>query len=69
MTFGNEYGQTAFQKIFDIDILNESSGVTINSITTEVQMTYIARQMSPLIRRVYSRNENGIMKGIQPTDV
>lgn len=69
MTFGNEYGQTAFQKIFDIDILNESSGVTINSITTEVQMTYIARQMSPLIRGVYSRNENGIMKGIQPTDV
>ena len=69
MTFGNEYGQTAFQKVFYIDILNESSGVTINSITTEVQMTYIARQMSPLIRGVYSRNENGVMKGIQPTDV
>lgn len=69
LTFGNEYGQTAFQKIYDIDILNETSGVTINTPMIERQMTYIARKISPLIRGIYSRDENGIMKGIQPTDL
>lgn len=67
MTFGNEYGQCAFQKIFDIDILNDASGVSVDSSVMERRVTYIARQISPLIRGVYSREEGGMLKGISPT--
>ena len=64
--FANEYGNTAFQKIYDVDIANESSGVTVDTIVMSRQMTYVARRISPLIRGVYSREEGGIMKGVQP---
>lgn len=66
LTYANEYGQTAFQKIYDVDILNESSGVSVDTIVMERQMTYIARRISPLIKGVYSREEGGIMKGVLP---
>lgn len=55
MTFANEYGQTAFRKIYDIDILNESSGVSVDSVVMERQLTFIARRVSPMIRGTYSR--------------
>ena len=66
MTFGNEYGQCAFQKIYDIDILNEASGVSVDTTVMEKRVTYIARRISPLIRGVYSREEGGMLKGISP---
>lgn len=68
MTFGNEYGQAAFQKIYDVDILNEGSGVSVDTLVIERQMTYIARKISPLIRGIYSRESGGMLQGIQPTD-
>lgn len=55
MTFANEYGQTAFRKIYDLDILNESSGVSVDSVVMERQVTWIARRISPMIRGTYSR--------------
>lgn len=64
LTFGNEYGQCAFQKIYDIDILNESSGVSVDTTVLERQLTYIARRLSPLISGVYSREEGGNIKGL-----
>lgn len=67
LTFANEYGQTAFQKIYDIDILNESSGVSVDTVVMERQLTYIARRLSPLVRGVYSRESSGRLKGVQPT--
>jgi len=67
MTFANEYGQCAFQKIYDVDILNEASGVSVDTIVMERQMTYIARRLSPLIRGVYNREQGGTVKGIMPT--
>ena len=63
LTFGNEYGQCAFQKIYDVDILNEASGVSVDTIVLERQMTYIARRISPMIKGVYSREEGGAIKG------
>lgn len=66
LTYANEYGQTAFQKIYDVDILNEMSGVSVDTIVMERKMTFIARRISPLIKGVYSREEGGIMKGISP---
>lgn len=64
MTFANEYGQCAFQKIYDVDILNEGSGVSVDTVVMERQMTYVARRVSPLIKGVYSRDEGGTMKGM-----
>lgn len=54
MTFANEYGQAAFQKIYDAEILNEGSGVNVDTIVMERQMTFIARRISPIISGVYA---------------
>ena len=59
----NEYGPCAFQKIYDVDILNEASGVSVDTIVLERQMTYIARRISPMVKGVYSREEGGAIKG------
>lgn len=64
MTFANEYGQAAFQKIYDIDILNEGSGVSVDTIVMERQMTYIARRISPIMAGVYSREAGGKVKPV-----
>lgn len=62
LTFASEYGHTAFQKIYDVDILNESSGASIDTVVMARQVTWIARRMSPLIRGVYTR-ESGSGQG------
>lgn len=62
MTFANEYGQTAFQKIYDMEILNESAGVSVDSVVMEKNYTWIARNISPLIKGVYYRAQGGMIK-------
>lgn len=57
MTFGNEQGQCAFQKIYDVDIVDESSEVSIDTIVLEKKLNYRARKISPLIQGVYSKDE------------
>lgn len=57
MTFGNEQGQCAFQKIYDVDIIDESSEVSIDTIILEKKLNYRARKISPLIRGVYSKED------------
>lgn len=68
LTFASEYGHTAFQKIYDVDILNESSGVSTDTVVMQRQITWIARRLSPLIRGVYSRDDSGNIRGLLPTD-
>ena len=67
LTFASEYGHTAFQKIYDVDILNESSGASVDTVVMARQVTWIARRLSPLIRGVYTRDENGLIHGLKPT--
>lgn len=67
LTFASEYGHTAFQKIYDVDILNESSGASIDTVVMARQVTWIARRLSPLIRGVYARDESGTIRGVLPT--
>lgn len=67
LTFASEYGHTAFQKIYDVDILNESSGASVDTVVMARQVTWIARRLSPLIRGVYTRDANGLIHGKQPT--
>ena len=57
MTFANEYGQAAFQKVYDMDFLNEGSGVSVDSIVMERQMTWVARRLSPIISGVYTSGQ------------
>lgn len=68
LTFASEYGHTAFQKIYDVDILNESSGASVDTVVMARQVTWIARRMSPLIRGVYERDSNGLLRGRLPED-
>jgi hypothetical protein len=72
LTFASEYGHTAFQKIYDVDILNESSGASVDTVVMARQVTWIARRLSPLIRGVYTREtsadgQTGVMQGKLPT--
>lgn len=67
MTYASEYGHTSFQKIYDVDILNESSGVSVDTTVMSRNVTFIARRLSPLIRGVYTRNESGYVRGVMPT--
>lgn len=57
MTFANEYGQAAFQKIYDLDFLNEGSGVSVDSIVMERQMTWIARRISTIMTGIYNSSQ------------
>jgi hypothetical protein len=41
----NEYGALAVMRIFQVEILNEGYGVSIDDIVSEQQMTYVARQV------------------------
>lgn len=43
----NEYGALAVLRIFQVEILNEGYGVSIDDIVSEQQMTYVARQIIP----------------------
>lgn len=43
----NEYGALAVMRIFQLEILNEGYGVSIDDIVSEQQMTYVARQVIP----------------------
>ena len=69
LTFGSEYGHTAFQKIYDVDILNESSGASVDTTVMQRQFTWIARRISPLIRGVYTRDSNGLISGKLVNDI
>jgi hypothetical protein len=50
----NEYGHACLMRIYGVEILNEGSGVSIDDIVLEQQMTFIARSISPWTRKVSS---------------
>jgi hypothetical protein len=66
LTFANEYGQTAFMKIYDLELLNESSGVSVDSVVLEKAYTWIARNISPVFKGVYQRDNSGGITGLNP---
>lgn len=59
LTFANEYGATAFSKIYYIDIANDSGGISIDSLVMERPMTWMARRMSPIISGVHTEGLMG----------
>ena len=49
ITFANEYGQAAVRAIYGVELINEGSGVSMDDITIEESMTYVARELGPMI--------------------
>lgn len=43
LTSQNEYGSTAVMSILGVELINEGSGISIDDIVTETQMTFVAR--------------------------
>ena len=46
----NEYNSGSSMRVYGLEILNEGSGVSIDDTSNEVQLTYIARLLTPWIR-------------------
>lgn len=47
----NEAGIGAVMRVFGIEVLNEGAGVSIDDTSNEVQMTYIAKLLSPWVNQ------------------
>lgn len=45
ISFANEYGQKAVLVIYGVEILNEGTGFSIDSVTTEKAVTFVARKV------------------------
>lgn len=45
ITFANEYGQRAVLVIYGVELLNEGSGFSIDSVSTEKAYTFVARRI------------------------
>lgn len=49
ITFANETGQAAVRSIYGVEILNEGSGVSMDDVVIEETMTFVAREIGPMI--------------------
>ncbi len=49
ITFLNEYGNQAVKSIYGVELLNEGSGASQDDIVIEETMTYVAREVGPMI--------------------
>ena len=58
ITMANEYGQNAVLVIYGVELLNEGSGYSIDTVTTEKAYTFVARRMDYL-QSVDSESEQG----------
>lgn len=47
LTGMNEYGNVAVMHILGVELINEGSGISIDDIVTETQMTFVARAIVP----------------------
>jgi hypothetical protein len=54
----NEYGAMCAAKIYGIEILNETMGISIDDAVTEMQATFVARVVEPMsaVASIYTRS-------------
>lgn len=50
ITMANEYGQSAVLVIYGVEILNEGSGFSIDTVAAEKAYTFVARRVAPMRR-------------------
>lgn len=48
ISFANEYGQRAVLVLYGVELLNEGTGYSIDSVTTEKACTFVARRVEPM---------------------
>lgn len=58
ITFANEYGQRAVLVVYGVELLNEGSGYSIDSVTTEKAYTFVARKID-YMKSLDSDNDAG----------
>ena len=58
VSFANEYGQRAVLVIYGVELLNEGSGYSIDSVTSEKAYTFVARKIDYL-KSLDSDNDQG----------
>ena len=58
ITFANEYGQAAKRTIYGLELLNEGSGASMDDIVIEETMTYVARDVGPMIALAAGDSQN-----------
>lgn len=63
LTGQNEYGSTMVMAILGVELINEGSGVSIDDIVVETQMTFVARAILPW-RPLFADNMNGFDSNI-----
>lgn len=49
ISFANEYGQAAVKSIYGVELLNEGSGASMDDLVMEETMTFVAREVGPMI--------------------
>lgn len=49
ISFANEYGQAAVRSIYGLEVLNEGSGASMDDVVIEETMTFVARDLGPMI--------------------
>lgn len=49
ITFANEYGNAAVKSIYGVEILNEGSGASMDDVVIEETMTFVAREVGPMV--------------------
>lgn len=49
ITYANEMGQAAVRSIYGVELLNEGSGVSVDDMQIEETMTYVAREVGPMV--------------------
>lgn len=64
ITFANEYGQSAVRSIYGVEILNEGSGVSMDDVVIEETMTFIARDLGPMVPMDITKNWTATLSGI-----
>jgi hypothetical protein len=62
VTFANEYGQAAVKSIYGVELLNEGSGTSMDDIMIEETMTFVAREIGPMVptNRAFTQLANGV---------
>lgn len=67
ITFANEYGQAAVRSIYGVELLNEGSGVSMDDIVLEETMTFIARDLGPMVPTNTSFTQSTLPSNLQNT--
>ena len=58
ITFANEYGQAAIRSIYGLEFLNEGSGASMDDVVIEESMTYVAREVGPMVATGQPKDPN-----------